>query len=149
MAADRITLVYSIKDSKNQVTNKTFELVTTDETQAAIDAAAHLALYQPVCAGAIVSYSVNAENAVVDTPDAGSLKTDVMSITMQLDGRPEKANMRLPCFPDALSDANGVLLLADAAVIAFQNSFVLATPAICKVSDGEYITSFVRGKLKK
>jgi hypothetical protein len=119
-----------------------------DETQAKIDADALYALYQPVCDGKILSYSTNGITYVSDSPAASSLKTDVMSITMQLDGRPEKANMRLPCFPDSKSDANGVLILTDGDVVAFQNAFVTTTPAIAKVSDGETITAFLRGKLK-
>jgi len=148
MASDRINVVVSIRDAKQQPTTKTFELVTTDETQAAIDAAALVALYQPLCDGQIMSYAINCINDVTDSPEASSLKSDVMSITMQLEGRPDLANMRLPCFPDDLSDANGILLLTNADVVAFQNAFVTATPAIAKVSDGEQIVNFIRGKLK-
>lgn len=148
MAYDKIHVVFSIEDAKGQATTKTFELVATDAATAETDAAALLALYQPMCDGEILSYSVNGEKNVSDSPEASSLKTDLMSITCQLAGRPEKANVRLPCFPDDLSDANGVLDLEDSAVVAFQNAFIQATPGIAKVSDGEYITSFKRGKLK-
>lgn len=148
MAYNRVRVVISIEDSKQQPTTKAFELVTTDATQAEIDGAALVALFQPLCDGKILSYVVSGEITVVDSPEASSQRTDVMSITTQLSGRPEKGNMRLPCFPDDKSDANGVLLLADADVVAFQNAFIQATPGIAKMSDGEYIDGFVRGALK-
>lgn len=148
MAYDKVMCVFSIRDAKKQATRKEFELVTVDAATAETDAAALYALYTPLCDGDIVSYSVNGIKAVTESAEASSLKTDVMSVTMDLQGRPDQANMRLPCFPDDLSDANGVLILTDASVIAFQNAFVQLTPAIAKVSDGEYIEGFARGKLK-
>ena len=104
-------------------------------------------LYQPLCNGEILEVISSGSKTITDSPAASSLKTDVMSITMDLQGRPDQANMRLPCFPDGLSDANGVLDLEDLDVIAFRNAFIQLTPAIAKVSDGEYIEGFVRGSL--
>lgn len=148
MAYDKTVVVFTIKDAKNQVATKSFELVATAAAQAETDADAMYALYQPLCNGQILSYSVNGIKAVTDSPTASSLKTDVMSITAQLNGRPEKGNIRLPCFPDSKSDANGNLDLDDADVVAFRDAFIAVSTNLARISDGESISSFLSGKLR-
>lgn len=148
MPYDSVEMVVSIRDGKNQETTKRFELMAIDAGVAETDAAAMLALFQPLCDGEILSYTVSGKVNVSDSVTGTSLKSDVMSITAQLHGRPEKANLRLPCFPDSKSDANGVLDLTDADVVAFQNAFIGLSTNIARLSDGETIENFLRGKLK-
>jgi len=149
MAYDTVTVTFSIRDAKNQMTSKSFELVATAAAQAETDGDSMYALYQPLCAGEIVSYAVTGRKDVTDSATASSLKTDVMSITAQLNARPDLGNIRLPCFPDAKSDANGVLTLTDSDVVAFRDAFIAISTNIARISDGESISSFLRGKLKK
>lgn len=64
-------------------------------------------------------------------------------------GNGKKASLKLPGIKAAMLNGDGTVDMADAAIIAFLAYWLEATPAVCQLSDGEEISSWIRGKLDK
>lgn len=64
-------------------------------------------------------------------------------------GNGKKASLKLPGIKATMLNGDGTVDLADAAIIAFLAYWLDATPEDMLLSDGEHISSWIRGKLDK
>lgn len=64
-------------------------------------------------------------------------------------GNGKKASLKLPGIKAAMLNGDGTVDLADAAIVSFLAYWLQATPNDMLLSDGEKISSWIRGKLDK
>jgi len=147
MAYEKCFVTMSVEDSFSRVKTKRVELVTTDSTQAEIDAAFVVQTYQAAIDGLITKWAVTGENYVAGPAGPSNVDTGV-TMSCQLAGRAEKAANKWPTPDTAYINIDGTVDLANALVVAVQNLYV-APGGVARLSDGETITGFVSGKLDK
>jgi len=93
LVAGRFTVLITVSDSAGDLTTRTYELVAATAAQAAIDAAALVALFAVLTEGVITRYSVS-QRFIEDAfayPAGGVEVENTASILGRIDGDPTKS----------------------------------------------------------
>lgn len=106
---------------------------------------------------AVTDLAVIRMDLVIDDIDAGFAVTAGANVDVggtftgyvYEGGNGKKASLKLPGIKASMVNGDGTIDMTDAAIIAFLAHWLQATPSSCLISDGEEISSWIRGKLDK
>jgi hypothetical protein len=137
--------VMTLQDSYGRATTRSFTFNAADFAAAQTAFGTFVTNYAAITGLEVIKYRIGAEVTVADSADAGSNVDTGVTFSMQLaDGG--KGTVKVP---GPLADylvAGGAVDLADVAVAAFLAHF---TSGEFLVSDGEVVTSVIKGTLDK
>lgn len=145
-------LSVTLMDSGANLTTKTYQLKSADETEAAADSATILAALGAVTSAEITTYQwyqKMVENNVT-YPSTGVQIEDLALLEFTIDGNPtKKATHTIPApnptiFTAATGPGANVVDTGDSAMVTYEGLFVSAGPAY--ISDGEVADIIVQGR---
>lgn len=149
MAYDKTWVSLRVLDAYGRSKRKSVEVKSLDASQAELDADNIQAAFQNVMIGHIISATTSGEKTYAGAAGAGANVDTGVTMSCQLDGRPERASLKWPTPDPAILNADGTVDLANAQVVVVQDLFVAGIGNVALLSDGENITSFISGKLDK
>ena len=143
-----------MRDSGNNLTSKTFQMVAATAADALTDAAAIIILWNAITDAEILSYSVAAkfvEDAPI-IPAAGVHIENLAEVVLQVEGYAnKKATLTIPApsagiFAGVTGENSNVVDTADTDLVNFVASFGSLGTNTLLISDGEHASGIVRGR---
>lgn len=133
-------------DAENRPGSKMFEGVAADFTAASAAAADLVQDFAGLCAARVLSYSVSIRTVYTDVVDTGANRDEGITLVL-LKTDNYKGVLKVPAPISGITDGNGNVDVADAAVTAFVSNFLTGAPF--RFSDGEQGSELLSGKLDK
>lgn len=135
----------SLQDDYGRPTTRSYRLNAADFAAAQTAMGTFITNLAAITGAEVVKYRIGAEVTVADAPTAGSNIDAGVTFSMQLaDGG--KGNVKVPAPLPAYLVAGGAVDLANIEVAAFLAHF---TSGEFLISDGEVVTSVIKGTLDK
>jgi len=138
----------SLVDAFGRVTTRSFIFSVADYAAGVALMSQFAGLYQDVTELHLFETRLIDENAVGGSPVAGSNVDAGMSISAQLVTANKKANIQIPAPVAAVINADGTIDIAGTEMAALLAAYTQATNKVT-ASDGEFVTSWLKGTLDK
>jgi hypothetical protein len=147
MASDKNVVNLTFLDAYARTKRKEVELATLDEAQAVIDTNAVVNAYNLATIGQIQKYILSMEYLLPGAPAAGSNIDTGITLKMQLDGRPDKATLKIPTPDPAYLLPDGTVDVTNVLITGVTDLYLPA--GVARLSDGEAASGVISGALDK
>ncbi len=139
---------FSLVDSHGTVTTRSFIFSVADYAAGVALMSQFAGLYQDVTELHLFETRLTDEQAIGGSPVAKSNIDTGMSVTAQLATANKRASIQIPAPVAAVIGPDRTILVAGTEMAALQAAYTQATNKVT-ASDGEFVTSFIKGTLDR